>query len=244
MDTLKQAVQDVTRQEAFGRGQQLVMLVLNYIPLIHALSILGVVLSPWGRIWMRVLAGIVVLYLLPPLLVRLIRCCFSPREGRFELNSREFLVWWALLCLQVTFCRFPPLEELLRMIPGLYSQWLRLWGASIGRLTYWAAGTVILDRSFIEFGDDVILGAGVKINPHVIQRRPDGKLELALGTVKIGHKAVIGGYSLLTAGTEIAPGETTPAFLVSPPFSRWKDGKRMRSKTEDQDNPIHIWPTK
>jgi len=55
-----------------------------------------------------------------------------------------------------------------------------------------------------------------------------GELELLLGTVKVGARAVIGGYSLLTAGTEISPDETTRAFLVSPPLSVWKDGKRMR----------------
>jgi len=46
--------------------------------------------------------------------------------------------------------------------------------------------------------------------------------------VRIGDGASIGGYSLLTAGTEISPGESTRAFLISPPFSKWKDGKRIR----------------
>jgi hypothetical protein len=47
--------------------------------------------------------------------------------------------------------------------------------------------------------------------------------------VKIGDDAMIGGYSLLTAGTEIAAGEATRAFLISPPFSKWKNGKRSRN---------------
>jgi hypothetical protein len=42
---------------------------------------------------------------------------------------------------------------------------------------------------------------------------------------------LIGGYSLLTAGTEIAPGECTKAFLISPPFSKWKGGVRI-AKTD------------
>ena len=118
------------------------------------------------------------------------------------------------------------LEETLRLIPGLYSLWLRGWGSRIGKLTYWAPRTVILDRGFLDLGDHVILGAGVRLNPHVIERDPEPTLRLA--PIKIGDGAMIGGYSLLTAGTEIAAGEATRAFLISPPFSRWKNGSRIR----------------
>ncbi|NQW99044.1 hypothetical protein HQ447_00190 [bacterium] len=38
-------------------------------------------------------------------------------------------------------------------------------------------------------------------------------------------RAIIGGDSLLTAGTEIAADEATRAFLISPPFSRWKGSR-------------------
>ena len=131
--------------------------------------------------------------------------------------------------LQVVFCRLTFLEELLRMVPSLYSAWLRLWGAKIGRLTYWAAGTMILDRSFLRVGDDVIFGAGVRINAHVLQKQDDGGLELLLGTIKIGDRASVGGYSLLTSGCEIAAGEATHAFLILPPFSRWEHGKRAKA---------------
>jgi hypothetical protein len=41
---------------------------------------------------------------------------------------------------------------------------------------------------------------------------------------------MVGGYSLLTAGTEIVSDESTRAFLVSPPFSVWKEGKRVRQQ--------------
>lgn len=43
--------------------------------------------------------------------------------------------------------------------------------------------------------------------------------------------AMIGGYSLLTAGTEIADDEATRAFLTSPPFSKWKNGRRSLSSS-------------
>jgi len=106
------------------------------------------------------------------------------------------------------------LEEILRLVPGLYSFWLRLWGAQIGRLTYWSAGLRILARSFLRIGDDVVFGAAVRLNPHVLAKNEHGQLELILATVIVGDRAIVGGYSLLTAGTEIAPDECTKALFV------------------------------
>ena len=34
----------------------------------------------------------------------------------------------------------------------------------------------------------------------------------------------------MTAGTEIAPDECTRAFLISPPFSRWENGRRVNKE--------------
>jgi hypothetical protein len=62
-------------------------------------------------------------------------------------------------------------------------------------------------------------------------RNDRGELELILATIDIGDRVVVGGYSLLTAGTVIEPDECTRAFLISPPFSKWKNGTRI-SKTD------------
>ena len=204
------------------------LLILNYIPLLHSLLLAGILIAPWERLSWRIPAGLACLYLLPPVASRLVRTALTIREGRIEFGTRDFFGWWLLLNFQVIFCRLPLLEEVLRLVPGLYSAWLRLWGARIGRLTYWAAGTMILDRPFLDIGDDVIFGAGVRLNAHVLAKDRTGKLELLLGTIKIGDRAIVGGYSLITAGSEIAKGETTKAFLKSPPFSLWKDGKRLK----------------
>lgn len=196
---------------------RIAMLLLNLIPLLHAAGSIACLFTPWP--WMFP----VVLYLLPLLPGRLLRESLKSAPAEIPLGSADFLKWWACFQCQVLFLRFPALEETLRLVPGLYSLWLRLWGSRIGRLTYWAPGTIILDRGFLEIGDHVVFGAGVRINPHVVE---DSTLRLA--RVKIGARAAIGGYSLLTAGTEISPDESTRAFLISPPFSTWKDGKRIR----------------
>jgi hypothetical protein len=208
-------------------ARRLLMLCLNYLPLLHTLAVAAAIAISWAPLSWRLVAGLLVLYVLPALAVRLLLTLAPVVEGRIPVGSRAFFTWWAVANLQTLFSRLPILEEILRLVPGLYSVWLRLWGARIGRLTYWAAGLRVLDRSFLCIGDDVIFGAAVRLNSHVLARNSEGEMELILGNIIIGDRAVVGGYSLLTAGTEIAPDECTRAFLVSPPFSRWQDGKRL-----------------
>jgi hypothetical protein len=216
------------------RGR-LLLLLLNLVPLAHVVLLVGLVIVPSASWPVRAAALLTGLYLLPPLATRVTLAMLGIREGSIPFGSRDFFVWWFSMQWQVVFCRFPALEEVLRMVPGLYSAWLRLWGARIGRLTYWAPGTLILDRSFLSIGDDVVFGAGVRLNAHVIVREESGESNLLLATIRIGERALIGGYSLLTAGTVITPGETTRAFLISPPFSTWRGGKRVRTITHTHE---------
>ncbi len=212
------------------------MLLLNFLPLGHlALTVTVPLLIPasWPT---KIGLAVICLYILPPLLCRLFLVIFRVSEGTHGLGSRAFLGWWASFQCQVLFGRWPALEELLRLFPGLYSLWLRLWGARIGRLTYWSAGTLLTDRSFLTIGDDVVLAAGVRLNSHVLKKDERGEMQLLLGRITIGDRAVVGGYSLLTAGTQIAADEATRAFLISPPGSIWQDGKRVRTNgAEDSE---------
>jgi len=211
------------KSSADPAGARPVMLLLNLLPLVHAAGTMACFLTPWP--WLAPLA----LYFAPLVPGRILREMLRSRPAGIALGSSGFLQWWACFQCQVLFLRFPVLEEILRLVPGLYSLWLRAWGSNIGSVTYWAPGTIILDRGFLDIGDRVVFGAGVRINPHVMENSPGPVLLLA--PVTIGDDAVIGGYSLLTAGTEIASGEATRAFLISPPFSRWENGKRNRKNT-------------
>jgi hypothetical protein len=207
---------------------RLLMLALNFLPLIHVLAIISLLLMPYANWPTRVGITLAVLYLLPPSVARLTLLLVTIPHGRISVGSKAFFGWWTLFQLQIIFCRLPALEEILRLTPGLYSLWLRLWGARIGRLTYWSPGTTITDRSFLCVGNDVVFGAGVRLNAHVLTKGENGRMELILATLKIGDRVVVGGYSLLTAGTEISPDEVTRARLLSPPFSILKDGKRIK----------------
>ena len=207
-------------------AQRLLMLGLNYLPLLHVAAIAAVVSIGWGPLSWRVGTGVILLYVAPAVIGRVILALARISEGRIRIGSGAFFAWWALANLQMLFSRLPMLEELLRLVPGLYSMWLRLWGARVGRLTYWGAGLRILDRSFLCIGDNVVFGAAVRLNPHVLARNEGGEMELLLATIVVRDRSMVGGYSLLTAGSEIAADECTRAFLVSPPFSRWEQGKR------------------
>jgi hypothetical protein len=235
------SVKKALYQSALTTQQRLLLLGLNFLPLAHLAAVIAVaILLPAQVLW-RVTAAIAVLYLAPPLLARTLRALFAIPEGKIPLGSQAFFSWWALFQLQMIFSRLPQLEEMLRLVPGAYSAWLRLWGAQIGRLTFWSPGTVILDRPFLSVGDDVVFGAAIHINPHVLAKNASGRIELILGTVKIGDRVRIGGYSLLTAGSEIAPDEDPRALLVLPPFSTWKNGKRVRADKFHKSS-IHARP--
>jgi hypothetical protein len=203
------------------------MVALNFLPL---LQVAGVAFCAWrfNGGW-RIGAPLLVLFVLPPLITRIVGWIFPMEPGSHRVASRTFLVWWATAQCQMLFCRLPFLEECLRLVPGLYSFWLRCWGARIGRLTFWSPGLRILDRGLLRIGDDVVFGAGVRLNAHVIARDEEsGEMFLHLADIEIGDAAHIGGYSLLTAGSVVEPGEHLKAFSLSPPFTRWSDNRRTR----------------
>jgi hypothetical protein len=190
------------------------MVALGTIPALHAaLAVLPLVLaatgaSGGGLLWLSP----ALLYLFPALVVRVVLLWRPLPVGRIAVDDAGFLVWWFTAQWQVLFVRLPFLEELLRIVPGLYSFWLRLWGAEIGSLVYWAPGVTILDRSLVRVGRGVVFGMGVRINPHAIAPFDDGRTGLHIGPVTIGDGALIGGYSLLLPGSAVAAGEMTKPF--------------------------------
>ena len=116
---------DVHSPSAWPIGLRIRMLLWNFLPLLH---VCGVITCAWRFSIPLAIAG---LYLFPPLLCRLILLLYPLNGGTYPSGSREFVSWWATAQTQMIFCRLPMLEELLRLVPGLYSMWLRLWWAKI-----------------------------------------------------------------------------------------------------------------
>ena len=204
---------------------RILMLIFNYIPFF---LFCGIVFSVW-KFYNDVILmlGIIalIIYIIPPLITRLALLIYPLKETEYELFSMGYYVWWLTFCCQIIYLRLPLLEEFLRIIPGLYSMWLRVfWGAKIGRFTYWAPGTRILDRSFINIGNNVIFAADVRLNPHA---QLNGKLILA--PVTIEDNVIVGAYSLLVAGTVIKANQETKPFLKSAPFTVWDNGAKVKN---------------
>ena len=213
-------------------GQRLPMVVFGYIPFLHFTAVVTLLVAPlmsWTPMWLLGLIP-VVLYLIPPLIVRLALMIRPIQEGRFSLGSTDFLFWWFIAQWQVIFNRLDILEELLRLIPTIYSLWLRLWGAKVGSLVYWAPGCRVFDRPLVQIGDRVVFGVGVRLHAHVISREGDGKSMLVVAPIRIENDVMLGGLSLLTAGNIVRRGEMTPACHALPPFAEWRHGKRVRHR--------------
>jgi hypothetical protein len=219
------------------------MVLLGWVPALHVVLTLTPVVAAaagWvgpGIAWLTP----AILYLLPPIAVRLIVIGRPLTAGRIELNSGAFLRWWSTTQWQMLFARMPWLEEALRLIPGAYSMWLRLWGARVGSLVYWSPGVVVIDRSLVDVGSRVAFGAGVRVVSHVIapaesyvgRAGPERSglrtvAALFVGPVTIGDDALVGAYSTLLPGCIVAPGEVTPPFKSIHPFTRLTGGRRSR----------------
>jgi len=202
-----------------------IWILINYFPVIYwtcsALAALRVFHEESRTIFVCTLLFFI--YLLPPLLCRLTFLFLPTPKRRSPVPSKAAYSWWISSQLQVTYLRLPFLEELLRMIPGAYSAWLRLWGAKIGKFVYWAPGVVIADRSHIEIGNFVLFGYGSKLTSHGLVKRKNGKSYLIFSPIKIEDHALVGTLSGMGPGCRVAKNTTLPANAVLTIFSTWDE---------------------
>ena len=218
-------------------GTRYLMVLMGFYTPVHASLVALLLASPWirGASAVAALAGLGLLYLFPPFAARGVLALWGPPGPGVALGSGPFFRWWALSQLQLVFNRLPLLEELLRLVPGLYSAWLRLWGARVGRYVFWSPGVVIADRYLLEVGDQVVVGMGARIVSHVIVDGDGGGRRLLAAPVVIGSHAVVGGFSTLGPGCRIADGESPPALVILPPFSVWNGARRWSRRTAGGD---------
>lgn len=135
-----------------------------------------------------------------PLLIHKIHNYFYPiEEGISYLGGKEYSPWWGSYQIQSIYLTFGFLESALRLIPGAFSLWLRLWGAKVGKHIYWTPAIEIADRSLIEIGDRVFFGQSCGIFSHVVKPKKQD-LMLYVKKVKIGSDVFIGAGSKLTPG--------------------------------------------
>ncbi|BAY89493.1 hypothetical protein NIES3275_14960 [Microchaete diplosiphon NIES-3275] len=157
-----------------------------------------------------ILAVLFTLYGLPVLIYRLHQWVYPVQEGISYLRGNSYSPWWGSHQIQVIYIAIPVLEAILRLIPGAFSFWLRLWGAKVGRDVYWTPGLEIADRGLIEIGDRVIMGHRITISSHIIKPRKQD-LMLYVKKVKIGNDVFVGAGCVLVPGVAISDGTFVPA---------------------------------
>lgn len=169
--------------------------------LLTGAALLFVVIAPSAT---AVAILLFVLYLLPVLCYRLHDLAWPLRPGLSRLDTPEYSPWWGGHQFQVMYSALTGLEALLRLIPGLYSLWLRAWGSKVGRRVYWTPLVEITDRALLEVGDDVVFGHRIGCYAHVAVRRRGG-LFLYVKPIRIGSAALLG------AGSRLGPGAVVEA---------------------------------
>lgn len=187
--------------------------------LLASVSFLGICIAPSV---VTVILFLFSLYGFPLCIYRIHHYFYPVVEGISYLKGKNYSPWWGSHQIQAIYITFPALEALLRLIPGLFSLWLRLWGSQIGRSVYWTPQIQIADRGLLEIGDRVIFGYGVGLYSHVIKPRK-GDLMLYVKKIKIGDDVFVGAGSNLGPGVTIASGSYIPALTNVYPNQKLSD---------------------
>lgn len=101
---------------------------------------------------------------------------------------------------------------LLRATP-IWSAYMRWNGARFGRRV-WVNSLGVADHCLLEFGDDVVIGSGVHLSGHTVER---GVVRTA--RVRIGAGSTIGVNAHVEIGADIGPGCQIGSLSMVPKYS-------------------------
>jgi acetyltransferase-like isoleucine patch superfamily enzyme len=96
----------------------------------------------------------------------------------------------------------------------IWTFYLRLNGARLGRGVY-VNSLAVSDHNLLEFGDYVVIGDGVHLSGHTVER---GVVKTA--PVRLGRNVTIGLGSVVGIGVEAGPGCQVGALSLVPKFTR------------------------
>jgi hypothetical protein len=211
-------------------------LISFYPTLILLLSFADVVWFGYRPSVIQPLLFLIIIYIVPPVTLRLHQAIFPIKESRSDLARRQYSPWWGAHQIQLIYTAVPHLEALLRIIPGAYSAWLRLCGSRIGRGVYWTPNIEITDRSMLDIGDRVVFGHQCKLLGHAIT--PKGAtMILFVRKIKIGNDVFVGAGSRIGLGAEIADGVFLPVLtdvFMNQKIDKTPEEKNLLSRTISQ----------
>ena len=178
------------------------------------------------RLWLALFS----LYGLPLLIYRLHNLRWPVSEGISYLKSDQYSPWWGSHQIQAVYLALPSLERTLRLIPGAFSLWLRLWGSTIGKQVYWTPELEIADRGLLIVGDRAVIGQGVGLYSHIIKPKK-ADLLLYIKRIHIGSNTFIGAWSKLGPGAAVANEAYLPVGTHRYPNQK-KDLQTQTQKSE------------
>jgi len=225
----EELTRELTRALPAGAKPSGYSLALNFLPLLHLLAGAAFLWLVDGAV-ARIGAALAWIYILPPLAGRVVMALFGAPQGEgLGQEARAYKVWWFLTQMQVLFNRFAVLEELLRMVPGLYALWLNGWGAQVSPVVYWGPGSVVVDRQAARIGPGAVIGVRAVLSGHLAVKDSNGAFRVTLAPVEIGEGALIGAYAGIGPGCRVAAGEEVPAAAFLRPFTHWTGGRRVKA---------------
>jgi acetyltransferase-like isoleucine patch superfamily enzyme len=150
----------------------------------------------------------IMLLIVSPLLTRLAGWR-TPVDTEMRIADMD----WPLL----NWVRYAASNHLVRVLAGtvfrgspLWTAHLRLAGAKLGKRVY-VNSLSINDYNLLEFGDDVVIGAGVHLSGHTVE---GGIVKTA--SVRLGRNTTVGVGSVIEIGVEAGPNCEIGALSLVP----------------------------
>ena len=209
-------------------------LAMNGVPAVLLLTGIAGSLLLWHTLPARIAAMLAWLYLAPPVLARLLILCCGKPTGRLTLQMPAYRTWWLLTQLQLPFNRLPWLEEGLRLVPGLYAAWIRLWGGNLSALAFVGPGVCITDRHLVRVERGAVLGLHSTLAGHAVVRDAAGRFLIIAAEPVVESHAILGGRSAVGPGATVHAGHLLPAGRLLSPFSEWP--KMHKQPCTEQEN--------
>jgi hypothetical protein len=187
----------------------------SYFPLLMtALSFTALgVFAQWPSPWTVALL-LFVLYFLPATVQRVMFRWAPLQQGVSQIDGRKFSPWLASHHIQAFYDALPYLESLLRVVPGFYSAWLRMWGSRVGYGVEWPVRIDVLDRSLMDIGNRVVFSREVELAAHVRKKTEGGRSRVLVRTVRIGSYAFIGARARVCPGASVPSNASVPEMTV------------------------------